>query len=138
MDYKEKIIRELPYGQGFCFVDQILEIEQHSIRASFNFDPQLSFYRAHFPDNPVTPGVILTECLAQVALVCQGMFLLYTSDDHGETAFALSESEVQFLLPVLPGETVEVVGEVQYFRFGKLKSKARMFNQSGELVCSFV
>ncbi|PQB04386.1 3-hydroxyacyl-ACP dehydratase FabZ family protein [Aureitalea marina] len=135
MNLEEKIVRELPYGRGFCFVDQILEVDEHSIRAQYHFDPHLSFYRDHFPDNPVTPGVILTECMAQVTLVCQGMYLLNSSDNTAGTAFALSESDVQFLLPVAPGTQVEVTGEVEYFRFNKLKTKARMYNESGELLC---
>ena len=45
---------------------------------------------------------------------------------------ALTSTEVEFLKPVFPGEKVTVVSEKIYFRFGKLKCKVQMKNQSGE------
>ena len=48
---------------------------------------------------------------------------------------ALTSSEMDFYLPVLPAEKVIVKSEKQYFRFNKLKCKVEMFNEKGALVC---
>ena len=136
MEEHNYILDQLPYGPGFRFVENILEVDQQHIIGEYRFDPDAHFYRDHFPENPVTPGVILTECLAQIALVCQGIFLLSRQDKLNQVRFAFSESEMQFLLPVLPGEQVRVEGQVQYFRFNKLKTKAKMYNTKSELVCT--
>lgn len=132
----ESILRKLPYGPGFRFVDHIHAVNEQSIEGSYHFDPTAAYYESHFPGNPVTPGVILTECLAQIALVCQGIFLLDKIQQDTPLSFAFSESQMQYLLPVLPGETVVVKGQVIYYRFNKLKTRATMTNHKQEVVCT--
>ena len=70
------IISKLPYSKPFLFVDKILEINENGVVGEFTFDENLEFYKGHFKDNPVTPGVILTEVMAQIGLVCLGIFIL--------------------------------------------------------------
>ena len=95
----------------------------------------MDFYKGHFKNNPVTPGVILTEVMAQIGVVCLGIFL--TNDAFTKsTAIALTSAEVEFLKPVYPQEKVTVISEKIYFRFGKLKCKIIMRNEKGETVCS--
>ena len=94
------------------------------------------FYRGHFKDNPITPGVILTEVMSQIGLVCLGIYLL--KDEFSEIKkpkIALTSYDIDFFLPVRPGERVEVVSEKIYFRFNKLKCNVQMFNEKNELVC---
>jgi len=50
-------------------------------------------------------------------------------------ALALSSAEVEFLLPVFPGEKVTVVSRKKYFRFNKLKCEVEMQNGQGKIVC---
>ena len=135
MEQLNNIVDLLPYGPGFRFVDRITHLDEKTIVGEFRFDPGSYFYQDHFPDHPVTPGVILTECMAQISLVCQGIYLISKEDNGVPVRFAFSESEMQFLLPVSPGERVRVEGTVEYFRFNKLKTKAKMYNNNGELVC---
>ena len=131
-DYS-KILEMLPYGESFCFVDQILELSDSFIHARNFFSPELDFYRSHFKNMPVTPGVILTECCAQIGLACFGIHLLDYNVEEGMMAF--TSSDMEFYQPVFPGETVEVKAEKEYFRFGKLKVNAKMYNQQNKLVC---
>lgn len=128
-----QILEMLPYGDSFRFVDKINSISNEGISGSFTFKPELDFYRSHFKDQPVTPGVILTECCAQIGLACLGIHLLDYKLKTGMMAF--SSCEMEFYQPVFPGETVEVTAEKEYFRFGKLKVLARMYNQDKQLVC---
>jgi len=132
---KAQIISKLPYSKPFLFVDEIIRIDENGVEGTFFFDENLDFYKGHFKKNPVTPGVILTETMAQIGLVCLGIFLL---DDQFnlETAIGLTSTEMEFLKPVFPNEKVTVISEKIYFRFGKLKCKVAMKNERGEEVCS--
>lgn len=132
---KEEIISKLPYSKPFLFVDEIVHVDDNGVKGTYTFDEKLDFYKGHFKDNPVTPGVILTEVMAQIGLVCLGIFLLNDSFNNN-TSIALTSNEVEFLKPVFPKEKVTVISEKIYFRFGKLKCKVSMNNQKGELVCS--
>lgn len=130
----QEIIAKLPYSKSFLFVDEILHINENGVEGTYYFDENLDFYKGHFKDNPVTPGVILTEAMAQIGLVCLGIFLLDDSFNKA-ISIALTSSEIEFLKPVFPNERVTVISEKIYFRFGKLKCKVIMKNEKGEEVC---
>jgi 3-hydroxyacyl-[acyl-carrier-protein] dehydratase len=133
---KENIIKLLPYQKPFLFVDGIDKISEDGVTGYYRFKIDEPFYEGHFKDNPVTPGVILTECLAQIGLVCLGIYLL--KDDLNTSMkpqIALTSHQMDFYLPVLPNENVTVISEKEVFRFNKLKCKVKMLNEKGELVC---
>ncbi|MGL5111294.1 MAG: 3-hydroxyacyl-ACP dehydratase FabZ family protein [Flavobacterium sp.] len=130
----QNIIACLPYDKPFLFVDSILSIDENGVVGTFKYDENLDFYKGHFKERPITPGVILTETMAQIGLVCLGIFLLnntFTKD----TVIALLSNDITFLKPVFPNEKVTVFSEKIYFRFGKLKCKVWMENENKEVVC---
>lgn len=129
-----RIISHLPYKHPFLFVDQLLEVGEGGIKGSYTFPEDSFFYQGHFKNFPVTPGVILTECMAQIGVVCLGIFLLRNEPKKG-AGVALTKTDVDFYLPVLPGEKVCVESEKVFFRFNKLKCKVKMLNEYGKLVC---
>jgi 3-hydroxyacyl-[acyl-carrier-protein] dehydratase len=132
---KIDIISKLPYSKPFLFVDEIIRIDEDGVEGEFTFDENLDFYKGHFKENPVTPGVILTEVMAQIGLVCLGIFLL--NDEFSKiSVIALTSVSIDFLKPVFPNEKVTVISEKIYFRFGKLKCKVSMQNEKGEMVCN--
>lgn len=128
------ILKQLPYDKPFLFVDDLEELSENGVTGSYTFPEDSGFYKGHFKEQPVTPGVILTECMAQIGLVCLGIYLLKNDIFEG-LQVALTKTDVDFYLPVLPGERVKVNSKKVYFRFGKLKCKVRMENSRGELVC---
>ena len=132
---KLDIIAKLPYSAPFLFVDEIISINENGVVGSFTFNENLDFYKGHFRDNPITPGVILVEVMAQIGLVCLGIYLL-NDKFNKNTSKALTSVTIDFLKPVFPNEKVTVISEKIYFRFGKLKCKVIMKNESGALVCS--
>jgi len=132
---KEEIISKLPYSKPFLFVDELVNINENGVEGTFTFDENLDFYKGHFKENPITPGVILTEVMAQIGLVCLGVFLL-NDKFNLNTSIALTLIEIEFLKPVFPQEKVRVISEKIYFRFGKLKCKVKMINQNNEEVCN--
>ena len=133
---KETIIQLLPYQTPFLFVDELTFISENRSEGYYTFKNDEYFYQGHFKEKPVTPGVILTEVMAQIGLVCLGIYLL--KNDFSETKnpqIALTSNEVSFFLPVKPKERVKVVSDKIYFRFNKLKCNVQLFNQKNELVC---
>lgn len=135
MKIASEIKELLPYQEPFLFVDELSGVDENGAKGSFRFEETLSFYAGHFPNNPITPGVILIECMAQIGLVSLGIFLsgAYKTKEH--IPFAFTSSEVEFYKAVLPGEKVFVESEKVYFRLGKLKCKVSMNNEQGERVC---
>lgn len=131
----DDIISKLPYTKPFLFVDELFRIDENGVEGTFTFNPDLDFYKGHFIGNPVTPGVILTEVMAQIGVVCLGIHLL-GNDFNSNSKVALTLSEIEFLKPVYPNETVTVISEKVYFRFGKLKCKVKMLNEQKEEVCN--
>lgn len=132
---KTDILSKLPYSKPFLFVDEIIRIDEDGVEGEYTFDENLDFYKGHFKDKPITPGVILTEVMAQIGLVCLGVFLL-NEKINSNTVIALTSTNIEFLKPVFPNEKVTVISQKIYFRFGKLKCKVSMQNNREELVCS--
>ncbi len=128
------IISQLPYSQPFLFVDELLQIDENGVTGTYRFPEDSYFYKGHFKDYPVTPGVILTECMAQIGLVCLGIFLI-SAEENKKIKIGLSSTEMDFYKPVFPGETVKVISTKIYFRFNKLKCKVEMFDAEENLIC---
>lgn len=131
----EELIHLLPYQDPFLFVDEINAISEDGVTGSYTFNQEAFFYEGHFKNNPITPGVILTECMAQIGLVCLGIYLLADElTSSKQPQIALTANQMDFYLPVLPGEKVTVVSEKEVFRFNKLKCKVKMLNSKGDIV----
>ena len=71
-----EIISALPYQSPFLFVDDLTAISENGISGNYTFKKEAFFYQGHFKNNPITPGVILTETMAQIGVVCLGIFLM--------------------------------------------------------------
>ena len=132
----KNILELLPYGAEFLFVDTLTSIDKNGVVGNYTYSKDAFFYKAHFKNHPVTPGVILTETMAQIGVVCLGIFLAQEQlDTSKEPTIALVSNTVDFYIPVFPEETVTVISKKIYFRMGKLKCKVEMYNQKKELVC---
>ena len=132
----QSIIDLLPYQAPFLFVEELTLVSKNGIEGYYTFKEDEYFYRGHFKDSPITPGVILIEVMAQIGVVCLGVLLLKEQVSKTEKPqIALTSNQVDFFLPVHPKERVRVVSEKKYFRFNKLKCKVHLFNDKNELVC---
>lgn len=138
------ILNYLPYKSSFLFVDDILSIDDNGVTGEYTLKADSFFYEDHFPDNPVTPGVIITEIMAQIGLVVLGIHLMLGDAPHEgfemhEDSFPLlTSTNVEFYKMVLPGEKVTVTSKKVYFRFGKLKCAIEMCNTKAELIAKGV
>lgn len=131
MDTK-KIIKLIPYSKPFLFVDEIIKFESGYIKGHYTFPKNAEFYKGHFVNRPVTPGVLLTECAAQIGLVCYSV--LKFNENNKSTEFAMTSTEIDFLKPHFPGEIVYVEAEEIYYRFQKLKMKVCLTNSKDEIL----
>jgi 3-hydroxyacyl-[acyl-carrier-protein] dehydratase len=138
---RDEILSMIPQQYPFRFLDKIVELSEDAIVGTYRFRENEYFYRGHFPDYPVTPGVILIEAMAQTGVVAFGIFLLLmqgiSRNDVKKmvTLFATADN-VEFASVVCPGEEVTIRGEKVYFRRGSLKTKVSMKRENGELVCT--
>lgn len=131
------LIAQLPYSKPFLFVDELLHADENGTIGIYTFDENLDFYKGHFKEKPVTPGVILTETMAQIGMVCLGIYLLH-NELKKDTVIAFASADMQFLKPVYPKEKVTVISRKIFFRFGKLKCDVVMKNEAGQEVCKGV
>ncbi len=99
MSERDPVALGLPHREPFIFVDAVIEVqpgETAVCRKTFSADEPL--FRGHFPGNPLVPGVILTEALAQTAGIAAG---------QPGRGFRLSAIRaMKFTAPVRPGEKI--------------------------------
>ena len=106
MDYSKKDIKELlPHREPFLFVDRLLSSDGTSAVGEYTFSADRNdFFRGHFPGNPIVPGVILLESMAQV---CAASVVANGPVGARPPLFYLAAvSDVRFLRPVRPGDTL--------------------------------
>jgi 3-hydroxyacyl-[acyl-carrier-protein] dehydratase len=133
------VLALLPQREPFRFVDEILEIDDEHVVATYRFRPESDFYRGHFPGHPVTPGVLLVEAMAQAGVVALGIWLVARSDGIAaceKLVTVFTDATVEFEGQVPPGATVRIEGRKEFFRHRKLRSRVAMTLVDGTRVCS--
>lgn len=131
-DY-EKILSLLPYKRPFLFVDEITSMNDEGATGCYTVRKDESFLEGHFPENPVVPGVILTEIMCQIGLVTLAMHLMKL-DENSKVLPAFTSANVEFLAKVLPEDKLIVESKKVYFRFGKLKCTVSCKKEDGTVV----
>ena len=128
----QEIMEILPHRHPFLLIDTIEELEP-GVRAvgrknvTFN-EP---YFAGHFPGNPVMPGVLIIEALAQtgaVAILCQDEW-------KGKTAYFAGINNAKFKQKVVPGDTLELTTEIIKVKgpIGVGKAVARV---NGKVACT--
>lgn len=134
MKYNLEQIKEvLPHRDPFLFLDEILEVneEASTIVACKTFTEDLDIFKGHFPNLPITPGVIILEALAQA-----GAFLALSKEEYkGKIAYFIGADNVKWKNPVLPNDTVILKVEVIKFRHGIGVANSNAY-VNDNLVCS--
>jgi 3-hydroxyacyl-[acyl-carrier-protein] dehydratase len=134
-----EILARIPQQAPFRFIDEILEVGEDHIVAAYTFRPDLDFYRGHFPGNPITPGVILIESMAQAGVVALGIHLLSREigpDEAARFRTLFTDAQVEFSGIVPPGTRVVNTGRKVFFRRRKLRAEVEMRLPDGSVVCS--
>ena len=138
---KQEVLRLVPQQEPFRFIDEIISLNDEHIIGAYRFREDEYFYRGHFPGNPITPGVILIEAMAQTGVVAFGIYLLSRQKDMRPgnmklpiSLFSVADG-VEFKSIVSPGERVIIKGKKIYFRRNIIKASVSMERESGEIIC---
>ncbi len=123
IDYAE-VARRIPHRYPFLLVDRAEDYRAHQsivgIKCVTINEP---FFQGHFPGNPVMPGVLLIEAIAQSGAVLMSKSL--NADTTGKTIFFMSLDNCRFRHPVRPGDVLRMPVEVVRARADVFKFKGR-------------
>jgi len=130
-----EILRRMPHRYPFLLVDRVLEWHKgKSIVAVKNVTINEEFFQGHFPGNPVMPGVLMLEALAQAA----GLLAFLTEDVYPEQAaqfYFAGIDEVRFRKLVVPGDQLILKANIERVMRGIWKYATRA-EVAGEEVAS--
>ena len=130
----------LPHRSPFLFIDELISADETGALGRYTFtDEKNDFFKGHFPGDPVVPGVVLVETMAQVA----GAALVATQtvkpgpDGSPPLFFLATVDEVKFRRPVVPGDTLTTIVENKVIKASVGKFQLRGYVE-GELVAEAV
>ncbi len=123
----EDIIRILPHRYPFLLVDKIIEMELGKrVVGIKNVTANEPFFQGHFPGNPIMPGVLIIEAMAQVGGVLARLSIanVMEREEMGEIFF-VSMDKVKFRKPVVPGDQIRFEAEA-------LRTGSRIWKMAGK------
>jgi 3-hydroxyacyl-[acyl-carrier-protein] dehydratase len=106
---KAEIKKIIPYQEPFLFVDEVGEINNNTISGFYQTSADDYYFKGHFVDFKIMPGVLVVEALAQLSTI----LLRKKTDNHENYHFlAYDVKSCQFLKPIFPGEKISLKDEV--------------------------
>ena len=128
-----RILDTIPHRYPFVMVDRVVEfIGSDALVAVKNVTINEPYFMGHFPDNPVMPGVLQLEAMAQAA----GIIMLRQGESAGRTAFFMSADKVKFRKPVRPGDQLIINARIVKRRGEKMAQAECNCTVDGQVVSS--
>ncbi|MBT3568653.1 MAG: bifunctional UDP-3-O-[3-hydroxymyristoyl] N-acetylglucosamine deacetylase/3-hydroxyacyl-ACP dehydratase [Opitutae bacterium] len=128
-----RVLDVLPHRFPFVMIDKVISIDgEESLVAIKNVSINEPFFPGHFPGQPVMPGVLQLEAMAQAA----GVLLLRRGSAQGKVAFFMSADKVKFRRPVVPGDQLEISAKLDKVRGDKLATASAECRVNGKGVSS--
>jgi beta-hydroxyacyl-ACP dehydratase FabZ len=127
----ERIRELLPHREPFLFVDGVTKLEDNHIEAFHDVRPDAFFFQGHFPGNPVFPGVLMVEAIAQTGIL---LVLAKRTERQGRSTLFAGIESVRFRRIVRPGERAVMNARVAGERKGVYKIEGVM-TVNGETAC---
>jgi 3-hydroxyacyl-[acyl-carrier-protein] dehydratase len=114
------IMKLLPHRHPFLLVDQVLELEPgNRVKAVKTVSSGDFWVPGHFPDNPVMPGVLMIEAIAQAG----GIMVLSLPENTGKTAVLGGVDSIRVRRMVRPGDVMTIDVEAVYAKMGAFRVK---------------
>lgn len=131
MDIQE-IMDRIPHRYPFLLIDRILDHEEAKwITALKNVTVNENFFPGHFPENPIMPGVLIIEALAQAG----GVLAMADSEKDGKTALFMTIDKAKFRRPVRPGDQLILKVEVLSVKRGTMVKVHGTATVDGNMAC---
>jgi 3-hydroxyacyl-[acyl-carrier-protein] dehydratase len=131
----EEVTKYLPHRNPFLFIDEIVSVEVgKKIHCIKNNSPDEDYFKGHFPNNPVMPGVIILEALAQASGIL-GFKTMNKTPEEGSIYVFAGVDKVRFRKRVGPEDVIHLYSEVINEKKGIWKFETRA-EVDGDLVCS--
>ncbi len=128
-----RVLDTLPHRYPFVMIDRVLEFKgEDQIVALKNVTFNEPYFGGHFPGNPVMPGVLQLEAMAQAA----GILMLRRSGSASKAAFFMSADKVKFRKPVRPGDQLVITAKLLKARGNKLAVAEAECTVNGQTVSS--
>jgi 3-hydroxyacyl-[acyl-carrier-protein] dehydratase len=129
----DQIKAAIPHREPFLLLDEIVEQADSRIVCRKTFTGDEFWYRGHYPDFPITPGVILCEAAMQAGAVLLSELI---ADSPDSVPVATRANNVQFKQMVRPGDTIELEVELTERLANAFFMKARV-TTAGKVACRF-
>ncbi|ANE43507.1 3-hydroxyacyl-ACP dehydratase FabZ [Deinococcus puniceus] len=116
----QDILNILPHRFPFVMVDRVLSAEGGVVHAVKNVSVNEPFFTGHFPSEPVMPGVLIIEALAQASMFCmrEGM-------EPGQIGYLAGIEGARFKRKVIPGDVLHLHAKLEFLRRGLGKTTCR-------------
>ncbi|MDC0032039.1 3-hydroxyacyl-ACP dehydratase FabZ [Pelagibacteraceae bacterium] len=123
---QDQIKEYIPHREPFLFIDTLIEIEKLKKATGVKtFTANDNFFKGHFPEQPVVPGVILVEMMAQTAAALIAYSIKEETFD--KIVYLMNIDNTKFRKPVFPNEKI-------FAKVKALRSKGRVWKFKGELL----
>lgn len=122
----KRILQMIPHRYPMLMVDRVVEMRLDDSAVGIkNVSINEPFFQGHFPAEPVMPGVLIVEAMAQTAAVL--VVSTYGQSSEGKLVYFMSIDDVRFRRPVFPGDRLEL-------HVKKVQSRASVWKFSGEAI----
>ncbi len=126
-----RVLDTLPHRYPFVMLDRVVEMTDDTLTAIKNITFNEPFFQGHYPGNPVMPGVLQVEAMAQAA----GILMIRRTSMEGKTALFMSCDKVKWRKPVRPGDQLSVKVKLTKVR-GTIACAEGECSVGGQVVCS--
>jgi UDP-3-O-[3-hydroxymyristoyl] N-acetylglucosamine deacetylase/3-hydroxyacyl-[acyl-carrier-protein] dehydratase len=126
-----RVLDLLPHRYPFVMIDRVVEAGDEELTAIKNVTINEPFFQGHYPGNPVMPGVLQIEAMAQAA----GIMLIRRTNMEGKTALFMSCDKVKWRRPVRPGDQLNIKVKITRLR-GSIVCAEGECTVNNQVVCS--
>lgn len=116
----QDVLKTLPHRFPFVLVDRVLSAQDGEVHALKNVTVNEPFFPGHFPQEPVMPGVLIVEALAQASMFC-----LHGQLEPGTVGYLAGVEGARFKRKVIPGDQLHLYAKLDFLRRGLGKTTCR-------------